>query len=435
MFGNRLNGTDPNENPLWNEDAAPLVSFESLDGTEEADIAIVGAGVAGLSLAHHLTRLGIDPVVIEAAEPGSDATGKSAGIVTSLPVMRSPADLLNKFGETRGKQFVSLFGHSGKYLFSLIDELGLECGQLPKGFLAPARPQKSVEKLKTAASEWQSFGFDIEFMGEERTRHLTGLDVYHGALLDPGGGGVNPLAYVRELARIVKQAGARIFLHSKVTKLWKNDGVWNLDSARGTIKAKQVILCAGGGNRFLYPELARTVLPLDVYQMATEPLDPGKTSILLPDKHSLTDVHPHLFSMRYDSKDRIVTACPAFLFANSAERARKTMLRRLKKISPLLDSVSINYVWRGTAWLNTSIVPRFCSLSEGLYAVQACNGRGLAINTVLGKEIANYIYSGDARETRIEVEETEPLKGYDVVARIPQFLINSARLQAKVLGT
>lgn len=188
------------EGTLWSNVTPAAAGLAKLTGMHDADIAIVGGGVAGISLAYHLAEAGEAPVVLEAAMPGSDAAGKSAGIIVSLPVRHSPYEIFERYGDARGRRLVNMVGKSGGYVFSLVHKLGLDCAPQQTGFLAPARTAQEVERVTRTASEWRSLGFGIETISKEKICRLTGLDAYQGALLDPAGGAINPLAYVQELA-------------------------------------------------------------------------------------------------------------------------------------------------------------------------------------------------------------------------------------------
>ena len=202
-----MSAVEVEENTLWSKVTPAASGYSALTGIHDADIAVVGGGVAGLSLAYHLTEAGMAPVVLEALTPGSDAAGKSAGLVVSLSVRHSPYELLEQYGEEKGRRLVNMIGESGKYVFSLVRKLGLDCAPQQTGFLGPARTIREVERVNQVASEWRSLGYGIETVDREGICHLSGLDTYLGALQDPAGGALNPLAYVRELARAATGPG------------------------------------------------------------------------------------------------------------------------------------------------------------------------------------------------------------------------------------
>ncbi len=430
-----MRAVEVGEHTLWNEITPTGAEFTALTGSHEADIAVVGGGVAGLSLAYHLTEAGICPTVLEAATPGSDATGKSAGIVVSFPVRHSPLELLQRHGEEEGRRLVKLIGESGSYVFRLIRKLTLDCGTQQSGFLAPARTEQEVRRIKQLASEWRSLGYGIETLDRDGTCHLTGLDAYQGALLDPSGGSVNPLAYVRELAQVAAGQGARIFINSPVLRIHDNGNGWCLESDNFRLNAKQVVLCAGGGNRGLAARLARTILPFKVFQMATEPVDSTVRQAILPENHAMTDINPNIFSLRYDKDGRLITACPAFMFNNTERRIVRYVGERLKNFSPLLASARIRHLWQGTTWIGRSILPRFTRLSEGLFAVQSCNGRGLAINTMLGREVAGFLSQGLAANSNLLIQDPDVFRRHGLMSHLPAILVNSARLRSRVMHT
>ena len=389
--------------------------------------------MAGVSLAYHLTEAGISPVVLEAATPGSDAAGKSAGIVVSLPVRHSPFEILQRLGEEQGRRLVKLIGDSGSYVFALIRDLGLDCAAQQTGFLAPARTEKEVRRIRQVASEWRSLGYGIETLERDGTRHLSGLDAYRGALLDPNGGAVNPLAYVQELARAAAGRGARIFINSPVLTVHKNGNGWCLESDNFRLNARKVVFCAGGGNRKLDARLACTVLPFRVFQVATEPVDGTVRQVILPENHAMTDINPNIFSLRYDEDGRLITACPAFMFNNAGGRVVRYVEKRLKNFSPVLASARVRYLWQGTTWIGRSILPRFTRLSEGLFALQACNGRGLSANTMLGREVAGFLRQGRAGNSSLLIQEPDTFRRHRLMSHLPAVLVNGARLRSRVM--
>ena len=210
-------------------------------------------------------------------------------------------------------------------------------------------------------------------------------------------------------------------------------GGWCLESDTFRINAKKVVMCAGGGNRSLNRGLARTVMPFKVFQVATEPLDAEIRGVILPENHAMTDVNPNIYSMRYDRDGRLITACPAFIFNNARDRIIRYVEERLRNFSPLLASARIRYLWQGTTWIGRSILPRFTELSGGLFAVQACNGRGLAINTILGREVAGFIKQGHTENLNLSIEQPDPVRYHGLMSYLPAILVNSARLRSRVM--
>ena len=89
------------EATLWERTSAPGPKLDRLDGHNKADIAVIGAGVAGLSTALHLAQKGCSVAVIEAGEPGCEATGRSGGLIAPDFVRHSPNEIESKLGKER----------------------------------------------------------------------------------------------------------------------------------------------------------------------------------------------------------------------------------------------------------------------------------------------------------------------------------------------
>ena len=67
--------------PLWLDTAAPAPSLSPLVGSKQADVLVVGGGIAGLTTALHLAEAGVDVALLEARHLGAGATGQSGGLV------------------------------------------------------------------------------------------------------------------------------------------------------------------------------------------------------------------------------------------------------------------------------------------------------------------------------------------------------------------
>ena len=96
-------------------------------------------------------------------------------------------------------------------------------------------------------------------------------------------------------------------------------------------------------------------------------------------------------------------------------------------MSPLFEGVRIEDVWRGTGWLGPSFMPRICDLSQGKYVVQACNGRGLALNTLLGLKVAECVVSGADSSHGLLSDRPDAIRPYFLASRAPALIANAAR--------
>jgi succinate dehydrogenase/fumarate reductase flavoprotein subunit len=66
---------------LWQATAPPGPMLPVLEGDTDAEILVIGGGVAGLSTALHLAERGVAVALVEGAAVGSGATGASGGLI------------------------------------------------------------------------------------------------------------------------------------------------------------------------------------------------------------------------------------------------------------------------------------------------------------------------------------------------------------------
>lgn len=433
MTKNVTNQLPALEATLWEQTSAPGPKLERLHGDNKADIAIIGAGVAGLSTALHLAKTGCSVAVIEAREPGCEATGKSGGLIAPDFISHSPDQIESKLGEEWGGRLIKLVGSAASQCFDLISAHDISCDAKQDGFWTPAHNKDFGGKLRKRAHEWQHRGYSVEYFEKEETAQSLGSSRYCGAMLFTEGGSLNPLAFSRGLAYAAMRQGAALYSRSPVTKLERRGDRWRVLTDSGYLDAKQVVLAANGGNSALHPEMRRTVLPLHVFEFATTTFSDENRALVLHQGGSFTDKQPYMFTARYDGAGRLIAAFPDILKSRNESQLLKEACRRLHSHFPALRGPTVEFLWHGTAWINPSLLPKVYDLQDGVLAIQACNGRGLANNTVLGKEVAAFITNGSAKSLSVKFERPHKIRGYKTVRHLPALLMTLAYLRSKFL--
>jgi glycine/D-amino acid oxidase-like deaminating enzyme len=111
----------PDTSPsLWTVRNPPPPPGPVFTGTLQTDVAIVGAGIAGLSTALHLAADGVEVVVLDAGPEASSATAASAGVIAPQLVRTTPKGVLDRLGHARGARLLQLLAGAGRYVFELI---------------------------------------------------------------------------------------------------------------------------------------------------------------------------------------------------------------------------------------------------------------------------------------------------------------------------
>jgi glycine/D-amino acid oxidase-like deaminating enzyme len=417
---------------LWKAQNPPPPPAIPLKGRISTDVLIVGAGLAGLSLGLHLGADHTDTVILESGEDADAATGASAGIIAPQLVRTTPNAVLKRLGAEAGARVLRMIAESGRYTFQLIERLNIECGARQSGFLNPVTGQRGARCHADLLEQWRPFRGDLRLIDAADVRAWSGCRGYSAAIVDPTGGGLDPLAYSRGLAKAVWVSGTPLHHNSRVLSLARSNDRWIARTQSGEVAARRVVLCANGGNTSLHPALARTILPLPVFEVATQPLPRAMREKILPQGHTLTDSSTNVFSIRFDQAGRLITACPGQHKMDYAEINHFINLR-LAALIPDYHSTPLEYIWQGTAWLNSSLLPRVLQVEDGLLAVQACNGRGIALNTIIGRELGRWMADPTGDPPLVPLEKPRRVAGFLFARYLPELMMGGAALAKRTL--
>jgi glycine/D-amino acid oxidase-like deaminating enzyme len=430
-FSRETGLTDTFGASLWSALTPPPVELPALEGDIEADVAIVGAGFLGLSLALHLAERGVAATLVEAREPGFGASGRNTGfVVPSLTGTTSPSELVPHLGEEGARKLARFVGGSGNFLFDLVRRLSIDCAAEQTGFLQPAHTPATVQAVERRVREWQALGQPVRLLDRAEAQRLTGSPRYAAALLDPTGGQINPLAYAHGLARASSAAGARLYARSPVQTIERREGGWRLGLPTGTLSASRVICTTNALVGDLLPSVRRSIIQARPYQVATQPLGEDVRRRILPERTPVADLHRHVFAYRWSPDSRLVTGGIAMLNDRGAvARMADYFLARLHRYLPGLPSLEAAFAWRGVVAATDHRIPQVWEVGPGLYAPIGCNGRGVALTTALGASLAGFLDGGDAEDLPIAIGPPQPKRFHAILNRGPSLWLGWSRMR------
>lgn len=367
---------------MWHASAAAAPAAPALEGDARADVAVIGAGYAGLACALALAERGARALVLEAREIGYGASGRNNGQVIPTLSRIEPAELRRSAGE----RFVQLVADSAAFTFALIRRHGMACDAVQAGWVQPAHTPGRMKLAEARVAAWRAYGAPAELLDRAGVERITGSRYWHGGWQNRSGGKVNPLGLCRELARAAMQQGARVHSHCPALEVKRAAGGWQVRTARGTVHAERVVLATHAYTERLWPALARSVVPLASYQMATEPLT--EPHGVLPLDHACSDTQGDLYFFRKDAAGRLVTGGALVLPWNWRARLAERIAGRVARVFPQLGRPRFEYLWHGRLGMTADGAPHAYELAPGVLAWAGCNGRGLALAVSLGTELA-----------------------------------------------
>lgn len=374
---------------LWHATAAPLPAFDRLAGQHEADLLVIGGGFAGLSTALHAAQKGLSVILVEAYRIAWGATGRNAGFVVPNFAKVDPDEVRARLGD-RAEALISMAAGSGDLVFDLIRRHQIDCDAAQVGWIQPSHSDAAFAKAQDRVRQWSALGRPVQRLDAAEVTALTGVSGWRGGWIDRSGGVVNPVGYARGLARAAAQAGARVYEETPVTALIRKGAQWCATTAAGQILARKVVLATNAYVGKLWPDLARNFFPLRVFQIATAPLPAAIRQRILPEGQCVSDSRRNLFTMRFDAQNRLISGGMHMLALGADGRVPRGIHRRLMHMLAMPDLPPLAYQWSGIAAVMPDFLPRVVDLGPDLIAGFACNGRGIALSTAMGRELSDW---------------------------------------------
>jgi glycine/D-amino acid oxidase-like deaminating enzyme len=248
--------------PLWWQDAPPDAG-DDRPLPERIEVAVIGSGYCGLAAALELARAGMGVAVLDAGPLGHGASSRNGGMVGGA-VKLDWSDLARRYGELQAAAIHDGARASFEHLESLIARAGLDadyqrCGRF---LLACNRAQfRALQRELDALGERAS---TVQVVPRERQREQIGSDFYHGGVVIEESGGLHPTKLHRALRATVQAAGAELHADAEVQHLEPSAAGMTLVTARGRMRADQVVLATNGYTGSLLPDLRRRFVPVSL---------------------------------------------------------------------------------------------------------------------------------------------------------------------------
>jgi gamma-glutamylputrescine oxidase len=391
---------------------APTARAE-LVGECRADVAVVGGGIAGCSAALHLAQRGYKVALVEARFVGYGASGRSGGQLI-FGLAPSQKALRAQVGRDDARRLFELSIEALDSTRTLIDTYAIACDYAANHVHVATKPRHVRELAEWADELHGDYGYEsARLLNRDELQSHVSSKLYLGGLLDSRSGHLHSLKYTQGLARAAELEGVRIFENTQVLRYEggnKRDGAGGTGgvavySSRGVIHCEHLILC---GNAYLdgvAPPLARRILGVGTYIVATEPLDPARARALLPSNAAVADVNWILDYFRLTADHRLLFGGRVSYSAMQPPHLADSMRKRLVRVFPTLADVSVDYTWGGYLDITMSRAPDFGRLASNVYYLQGFSGHGMALAGLAGKLVAEAV-SGTAER-------------FDVFARIP----------------
>lgn len=375
--------SDIRQSPYWHDQigAPPTLPTEL---PKKVDVLVVGAGYTGLSAAITTARGARSTLVLDAEDPGYGCSSRNGGQI-STSVKPSLARLTARFGTERARGIRAEGANALKWIGDFIAGEGLDCDFRRVGrFHAAHTPQHYETLAHDAEILRREEGIESFAVPRHEQRSQLGTDAYFGGVVFSAHCSLHPGKFHREVLRLALGAGVQVVGQCRVTRIARTASGLRVETAKGVVEARDVIVATNGYTTALTPWLQRRVIPIGSYIIATEELPEATIDTLFPGDRIASDTCKVVYYYRASpDRKRVlfggrVSASETTPLAG-AERLRQDMCR----IFPELEGVGLSHAWSGTVAYSFDELAH-TGVHDGVHYAMGYCGSGVSMAPYLG---------------------------------------------------
>lgn len=263
--------------PYWLDFERPR--FPELDQDTFADVAIVGAGIAGLKLAHYLAQHQITSIVLEDGRVGDGASGRNQGSAV-IHACSDYAQSIRRWGRPAARALWQLGLENLRLVKALVQQYDIDCGFDATSYTYLVREdtpgwEQLLQSQAQQVRDLQEDGFHARLLdAREAVQHGGGNPIFRGGLSYQETAHFHSGRYVVGLAAVVARSpSVKIYEGTRVTKVSADGTSVTLQTSRGMVSADRAFLMTNALVPQFVPELERSVRCERGQVMVTEPLE------------------------------------------------------------------------------------------------------------------------------------------------------------------
>lgn len=381
------------------------IRFPALEADVQADVAIIGGGLAGLSAAIELADRGRNVVLLEARQVGWGASGRNGGqAIAGLACDQS--EIEQQLGLAAARDVWAMTLEALDLIGERCRRFGIECDWQP-GYLGVAVGARKAAALRRWQEHMQqAYGYETTWIPPRELRRWIDSPRFHSGIHDARSGHLHPLKYSLGLAHAAARLGVRVFEDTPVTRLDTGSRP-RVHASRGSVSADQVLLAGNVYLQGVARPLESRIMPVGTYIVCSQPLEPELCSALIPSRSAVCDTNFVLDYFRPTADHRMLYGGRVSYSTATPRNLVDSMRRRMATTFPQLAGRRIEHAWGGFVDISMNRAPDFGRLPDAgahgpsgahhanVYYLQGFSGHGLALTGLAGRVVAEAM-TGDA---------------------------------------
>jgi glycine/D-amino acid oxidase-like deaminating enzyme len=360
----------------------------------DVDICVVGAGLAGLTVALEAARMGASVAILEGRHVGWNASGHQLGTV--MPGYGIPIDnLITRIGFEDTRELWALSKQGADFVRATATEELMPGIAMTEGALEVSNVDAGERLISRLQMLGEDFGTEVEGWQVDRVRAELRTPRYFHAVHYPRAFQIDGRRYLHGLAALAKQAGARLFEETPVVSIDPSGIRKRIVTPSARLRASHIVLAGNIHLGAASPRLSETLLPVWRYAAVTAPLG-ERLAEVMTFQGSVMD-SDGIDHFRIVQGDRLMWSSPETTWEARAQRFAPAIARHIASIFPRLGKVEIAEVFGGATGHTVHGMPQIGQLRRGLWVASGFGRQGLNTTAMAGQLIARSILWGDER--------------------------------------
>jgi gamma-glutamylputrescine oxidase len=352
---------------LW-LDGEGSPGYPPLDGDVTADVAIVGAGIAGVATAYFLASAGANVVVLEARRVAEAASGRNAGFLLA-GVAENFVAASRRYGAQNALRIWRFTKRTQALVRSLVEEHAIDCALNWNGSDQIAGDDEEWREIEQSARQLSSEGVAVRV--DPASHRATYAE----------DGEMHPVRWVRGLAAAAAAKGARIHESTRVDVVKGGEA----RTATGVVRAGAIVLCTNAYTAHLG---ASRVRPVRGQMLATV------ATARVFDRPAYANRGYRYWRQTHDGRVLVGGWRDTAVDEEVGEEERTTA-RIQKQLEAFLNqngiTAPVTHRWAGTMGFSHDALPYIGGIGDGVFVCGGFTGHGMSFGPASAELVAGLV--------------------------------------------